>query len=289
MVENKQNILTLPKNCSIEGELPQVAIQQTPGEEPKYSIELYRLYFACNEDVSLSLESQPLVLKQGQLLTLSPGEIVEFKKGSIVQSLSFLHDFFCIKVLRNEVYCDGLVFNKLKGLPIITFPKHEQTILIARLEELYSILEGQNAFYRDRAINTLKAILLHSAQFKLQTTKEKTFQEQQQKQISTLVLNFQNLVEETYTQRKDVNFYSDALGVSSITLNRKVKNEFGKTVIQTVNERLAIAARVALRSGQKSIKEVAFDLGFTDPLYFSRFFKKQFGSPPTQYFQLNNE
>jgi|GEM_PF-4763970 len=289
MVENKQNILTLPKNCSIEGELPQVAIQQTPAEVPKYSIELYRLYFACNEDVSLSLESQPLVLKQGQLLTLSPGEIVEFKKGSIVQSLSFLHDFFCIKVLRNEVYCDGLVFNKLKGLPIITFPKHEQTILIARLEELYSILEGQNAFYRDRAINTLKAILLHSAQFKLQTTKEKTFQEQQQKQISTLVLNFQNLVEETYTQRKDVNFYSDALGVSTITLNRKVKNELGKTVIQTVNERLAIAARVALRSGQKSIKEVAFDLGFTDPLYFSRFFKKQFGSPPTQYFQLNNE
>ena len=289
MVENKQNILTLPKNCSIEGELPQVAIQQTPAEVPKYSIELYRLYFACNEDVSLSLDSQPLVLKQGQLLTLSPGEIVEFKKGSIVQSLSFLHDFFCIKVLRNEVYCDGLVFNKLKGLPIITFPKHEQTILIARLEELYSILEGQNAFYRDRAINTLKAILLHSAQFKLQTTKEKTFQEQQQKQISTLVLNFQNLVEETYTQRKDVNFYSDALGVSTITLNRKVKNELGKTVIQTVNERLAIAARVALRSGQKSIKEVAFDLGFTDPLYFSRFFKKQFGSPPTQYFQLNNE
>ncbi len=77
--------------------------------------------------------------------------------------------------------------------------------------------------------------------------------------------------------------------MSSITLNRKVKDELGKTVIQAVNERLAIAARVALRSGKKSIKEVAFDLGFAGPLYFSRFFKKQFGSPPTQYFQLPNE
>ncbi|MEP3476015.1 MAG: helix-turn-helix domain-containing protein [Hyphomicrobiales bacterium] len=283
------NLITLPENCSSEDELPEVSIQLQPGEAPNYSMKLYRLFYANKQDVNLNLEGQVITLKQGQLLTLSPGETVQFEKGAVVQSLSFLHDFFCIQVLRNEVYCDGLVFNKLKGLPIITFPKEEQSILNARLEELHSILETQGSFFRDRAINTLKAVLLHAAQFKLQTIKEKAYQEQQQKQLSSLVLNFQNLVEETYTQKKDVNFYSDALGVSSITLNRKVKDELGKTVIQAVNERLAIAARVALRSGQKSIKEVAFDLGFTDPLYFSRFFKKQFGSPPTQYFQLPNE
>lgn len=289
MFENRTDILTLPDNCSIEIDLPEVAIQRLPGKPPQYSIELYRLYFASNDDINLSLEEQPLTLKQGQLLTLSPGEKVEFNQEAKVQSLSFLHYFFCIKVLRNEVFCDGLVFNKLKGLPIISFPKHEQPVLTARFEELYSILFHQAPFFRDRAINTLKAILLHSAQYKLETTKEKAFQEQQQKQLSSLVLEFQNLVEETYTERKDVNFYSEALGVSPITLNRKVRNELGKTVIQAVNERLAIAARVALRSGKKSVKEVAFDLGFTDPLYFSRFFKKQFGSPPTQYFHLKNE
>lgn len=283
------NLITLPENSLSEDELPEVSIQLQPGEAPNYSMNLYRLFFANKEDVSLSLEGQVITLKQGQLLTLSPGETVRFEKGATVQSLSFLHDFFCIQVLRNEVYCDGLVFNKLKGLPIITFPKQEQSILKARLEELHSILKTQGSFYRDRAINTLKAILLHAAQFKLQTIKEKAFQQQQQKQLSSLVLNFQNLVEETYTQKKDVNFYSNTLGVSSITLNRKVKAELGKTVVQAVNERLAIAARVALRSGQKSIKEVAFDLGFTDPLYFSRFFKKQFGSPPTQYFQVQGE
>jgi hypothetical protein len=45
-------------------------------------------------------------------------------------------------------------------------------------------------------------MLLNAAQYKLQTIKEKAFQEQQQKQLSSLVLNFQNLVEETYTQKK---------------------------------------------------------------------------------------
>ena len=31
-------------------------------------------------------------------------------------------------------------------------------------------------------------------------------------------------------------------------------------------------------------EEVAIDLGFDDPLYFSRFFKKQFGVAPSHYF-----
>ncbi len=289
MVADKVDLLTIPQNCSIENALPEVAVQLVPGVAPHYPIELYRLYFAPEADIDLTLEAQSLVLRQGQFLTLSPGESVQFSQGAKVQSICFLHDFFCIKVLRNEVFCDGLVFNKLKGLPIISFPVYEQKILQGRIEELYSILNYQGPFFRDRAINTLKSILLHAAQFKIETTKEKDFLEQQQKQISSLVLDFQNLVEETYTLRKDVAFYSDALGVSPITLNRKVRNELGKTVIQFVNERLAIAARVALRSGKKSVKEVAFDLGFADPLYFSRFFKKQFGSPPTHYFEEQNE
>jgi len=39
-----------------------------------------------------------------------------------------------------------------------------------------------------------------------------------------------------------------------------------------------------LRSGKRSIKDVAIDLRFQDPLYFSRFFKKQFGVASAQFF-----
>lgn len=67
----------------------------------------------------------------------------------------------------------------------------------------------------------------------------------------------------------------------SSTLSRRVKEELGRSVMQVVAERLAIAARVALRSEEKSIKEVSFELGFSDPLYFSRFYKKQFGVKQT--------
>jgi AraC-like DNA-binding protein len=67
-----------------------------------------------------------------------------------------------------------------------------------------------------------------------------------------------------------------------------LRENLGKTALQAINERIAIEARVELRSGQKSIKEVAIDLGFDDPLYFSRFFKKQFGVALRIIFQIRN-
>jgi len=175
-----------------------------------------------------------------------------------------------------------VVFNRLTGEPTVAFPDTEQPTLVARFDELRRIALDQGPFSHDRAISVLRALLLHAAEFKLRNTNQETTDTQIR--LSRVVLEFQNLVEQTYTERKEASFYSDSLGITLATLNRKVKDELGQSVMQIVSERLAIAARVALRSGERSIKEVAFELGFEDPLYFSRFFRKQFGCAPSQYF-----
>ncbi len=277
--------LTLSAETSGTEDLPGLVIQPEIGPPPNYAIELYRLYLATKGGAELTLEGQEVTLQNGHLLTLSPGEGVTFAPGARLLSLGFHHDFFCIRVQRDEVYCDGVVFNRLTGLPVVPFPESEHGIIDGRFKELTSILKDPSPFSRDRALNVLRALLLHAADFKSRSASLGLNEIQEVKQLSPLVLKFQHLVEETFAQKKEVGFYSEALGVTPSKLNRHVKEELGKTVMQAVNERLAIEARVALRSGKRSIKEVAFDLGFIDPLYFSRFFRKQFGKPPSQYFQ----
>lgn len=280
---------TLSLGIADIGEHPGLSIQRDAGSPPDYSIELYRLYFSPKGDAALTLDGQEITLNKGHLLTLSPGEAVTFAERSPLLSLSFHHDFFCIRVQRDEVYCDGVVFNRLTGLPIVPFPESERAIVDGRFKELISILNSQSHFSHDRAISVLRALLLHAADFKVRSSDAELLEPQKAKQLSPLVLRFQHLVEETFAQRKEASFYSEALGVTLSKLNRRVKEELGKSVMQVVNERVAIEARVALRSGRRSIKEVAFDLGFIDPLYFSRFFRKQFGRPPSQYFQAPME
>jgi len=261
-----------------------LAVQLSNGEIPDYSDNLYRLYWANKGDVTLTLDTQELILKKGQLLTLSPGESVTFADNAHLRSLSFHHNFVCVRVLRDEVFCDGVVFNRLGGSPIVDFPSTEQSVLLGHFEELTNVLSDQGNFFQERALSTIRAILLHAADFKLRSSKATDDAKIGNSRLSQLTRSFKELVEATYTQKKSVSYYSDKLNVTSATLNRRVKEELGQSVMQIINERLAIAARVELRTGEKSIKEVSFELGFDDPLYFSRFFKKHFGSAPSQYF-----
>lgn len=282
-MDHPDALLTLPMSDANPGDLPGIAIQDGLGNPPGYSEQLYRLYFIEDIPVGLTLDRHSFRLSPGHLLTLSPGEHVQFDGPCQVRSLAFHHNFFCVRVQREEVYCDGVVFNRVSGLPVVVFPPSEGQWVRGRIEEAYQVLQGQGQFSRARAINALRALLLHAAEFKLRSAPVEG--EATSPRLSPLVLRFQDLVESTFTQRRNVSFYCKELGVSSVALSRRVKEELGHSIMQAVNERVAIEARAALRSGHRSIKEVAIELGFQDPLYFSRFFKKQFGQSPSHYFQ----
>lgn len=259
-------------------------VQTNSGSPPEYSENLYRLLLIEDGTAEFFLEEQRVTYSRGFMITLSPGERIEFLPDAQVRSCAFHHDFFCVRVMRNEVFCDGVVFNRVKGQPIVFLPDGETDIAVNLFHELRHIVDGESLFRHEQAINVLRSLLLHAADCKLRFSSETWDEKPQESKISTLVAHYQNLVEEHYRKHLNVSQYCEMLNVSVATLNRHVKDELGQTAKQLAQERLAIEARVALRTGGRSIKEVAFDLGFDDPLYFSRFFRKQFGTSPSQYF-----
>ncbi|WP_415405316.1 helix-turn-helix domain-containing protein [Tateyamaria sp. SN3-11] len=259
-------------------------MQSEIGVPPAYSEVLYRLYLPMGGPAETTIDGCNITLDQYELLTLSPGERVSFSRSATVLSCAFHHNFFCVRVMRNEVFCDGVVFNRLRGLPIVDLREDGYRTALARFEELGHILEGESLFKPEHAVNTIKSLLLQAADCKIRhANPDESFQVTPAK-VSEVVAKFQDLVEENYAKHLEIAEYCDMLGVTIATLNRHVKNELGQTAKQLAQERLALEARVALRTGDRSVKEVAFDLGFGDPLYFSRFFRKQFGAAPTQYF-----
>ena len=284
MTSNQSSELNSNPHILSPGDQPGLWVQVNAGSPTEYPSGLYRIYFKEVKEASVILDNRRLSMTAGQLLPVSPGERVRFEGAATIRSLAFHHDFFCVRVKRSEVYCDGIVFNRVAGKPLITLPEREWPLLKSRFEELNEIVRMKGAFAVERSISGLRSILLQAAESKLRATAHSPDPSMPDGRISDLVLRFQDLVEEHYLDRKDMNFFCDALGVTATTLNRHLKAELGQTAMQALNERIAIAARVELRSGQKSVKEVAFDLGFDDPLYFSRFFKKQFGMSPSDYF-----
>jgi AraC-like DNA-binding protein len=65
-------------------------------------------------------------------------------------------------------------------------------------------------------------------------------------------------------------------------VNALFKKHIGINVNAYVNYRRCIAARELLSSGQSSVKAVAYEVGYRDPNYFARIFRRQFGISPGQ-------
>lgn len=73
------------------------------------------------------------------------------------------------------------------------------------------------------------------------------------------------------------------LGLGRTTMYNKVKALTGKSPVELIREHRLLKARAVLAQGDLTVSEVAWQFGFSDPAYFSRCFKVQFGVPPSEY------
>ena len=98
-----------------------------------------------------------------------------------------------------------------------------------------------------------------------------------------IFIEFLALLEENFKAHHDVAFYTDALTVTARQLSDRTHRAIGKTTKQIIEERIALEAKRAFRFTEKPVKEVAYDLGYEDPSYFSKVFKKVTGRTPQEY------
>lgn len=98
-----------------------------------------------------------------------------------------------------------------------------------------------------------------------------------------LVRRFIELVEASFRAHKPLTDYAKALGVSTTHLTRTCRQVVGRSATQIMQERVMIEARRDLVYTALPISQIAFQLGFSDPAYFSRFFTAHAGTSPKTY------
>ena len=98
-----------------------------------------------------------------------------------------------------------------------------------------------------------------------------------------LILKLQDLIEVYFKEQRDPAFYANALSVTLKVLNPLCKAYLDKTVAGLVLERVLKEAKNLLRYSRMSSREIAYELGFSDPNYFSRFFLRETGKRPKVY------
>lgn len=98
-----------------------------------------------------------------------------------------------------------------------------------------------------------------------------------------LFVRFRSRLDQASLPTEEVATYADALAVTERKLNEVSRRFAGKTARQLLNEQVVLEAKRLLAFSPDEVKTIAFTLGFTDPFYFSRFFKRQTGVSPEQF------
>ncbi len=98
-----------------------------------------------------------------------------------------------------------------------------------------------------------------------------------------VIYAFHQKVEQDFKTFRSVNYYAKKLFLHPNTLNAYSQEHCGISAKSFINKRLINEAKYLLADGALTVKEIAWELGFEDPNYFSYFFKNESGFSPLEY------
>ena len=94
---------------------------------------------------------------------------------------------------------------------------------------------------------------------------------------------FIRLVEQNYINHRDLKFYAEQLSLTPKHISLVVKQSSGKSATEWIEKYVTLDAITQLTSTDKSIKEIAYDLGFPSQSFFGKYFCRVVGISPAEY------
>lgn len=198
-------------------------------------------------------------------------------------SINFHEDFVKGTELAQQIKKYGF-FSYTVNEALHLSPKEEKQLesIVENIEIEYQ--NNQDAFSKDIIISQLSTLLKYANRFY-----ERQFLHR--KEISNNLLERFNANLEDYfatgkLEKNGIPSIEDIASLMSVSkryLSDTLKKETGKTTTEHLQLHLINEAKNILLEPNKSIAEVAYELGFEYPPYFSRLFKKKEGVSPTEY------
>ncbi|TYA74962.1 helix-turn-helix domain-containing protein [Seonamhaeicola marinus] len=269
-------------NSKGEGHLPCPRESSPPITNDCYSIS-FKKYIAGN----LNYGRTKYDFTNGALIFISPRQVLQWDKSIVFEqkgfSINFHEDFLKGTELSQQIKKYGY-FSYSINEALHLSPKEEKQIesIVENIEIEYQ--NNQDAFSKEIIISQLDTLLKYANRFY-----ERQFLNR--KEISSDLLEQFNMhLTEYFESGKlqengipKIEQVANELSVSQRYLSDTLKKETGKTTTEHIHLHLIDEAKNILLQPNKSVSEVAYELGFEYPPYFSRLFKRKEGISPTEY------
>mgnify|MGYP001096087098 CR=1 FL=1 len=223
------------------------------------------------------IDFTPYKIVNNSAFVLRPGQVhqLELKAGST----GFLAEF-STKFYHPKEKSSRLRFRKISNKNYCQLETNRFNNLKSLLNIIYSEYQLKDVGYEDSIKAGLEMFFIEfvrqSAEPNKKTTATNSYTQERFEE-------FMELLDKHIANKKQVAHYTEMMNLSSYQLNEITKSSIGKTASDLINEHLILEAKRYLLATSNQIKDIADQLGFEDPSYFIRFFKKHTGQSPQEF------
>ena len=232
----------------------------------------YELFFFEQGSGSHLIDYQRVDIQNRSVHVVCPGQVHQLQLASVAKGcfLTFSESFLIKHLSLQQLH-------RFSFLQAYQKPAILQTGKSEFQQYLDFCLSVEQAEENGLACAWLNLLL---QKLKLAFEAKSDFYRQSSKDLE--LVQFKTLLEQYFTAEHLPRFYAKKMGVSEKSLNLRIKSVHHITATEIIVNRIVLEAKRLLLNSKLSIKEISYDLGFSDPAYFSRFIKKHTTKSPKE-------
>lgn len=266
--------------------------EQEMPEQAKIISSLYSIMMKSGNCGILRYGRKEYDFQEGALLCMGPDQVMTVESTEEERTTSGLGLFFHPDLIRKNP-----LMKRMKEFTFFSYATNEAlhlsekerqnlTDIFKRIEEEYS--GNLDHYSHDVIISSLELLLnycqrYYGRQFITRTNHNKDVLTELENLLSTYFNSEKALMQGI----PSVKFCAEQLHFSPNYLSDLVKKESGKSVQEHIHYYLIEKAKTELLTSEKSVSEIASELGFEYPQYFSKIFKLKTGLSPVEYRRVN--
>ena len=221
--------------------------------------------------------------QQPTLFFISPNQYLELEVAGEESGyfIFYNRDFYCIQIHDQEVACDGLLFNNIRNMPKVELLENEIAFLGGLFKEMIGEFQLNDSSLEEMMRTYLKQLLIRATRsWKRQHLTHDVTDQQSDLEFFR---KFTRLVEEHYKSKHTVADYADFLCMAPKTITHKFNRLRLPQPNEVIKNRIILEAKRLLVHTSLTAKEIAYELGYSDPAYFSRLFQTKTGESPSGF------
>ncbi|MDP4271399.1 MAG: helix-turn-helix domain-containing protein [Bacteroidota bacterium] len=249
-----------------------------------FRFDFFSVIHIVSGNITSLINFKEIVIEKGELFITTPNsinQIINISDDCVIEGVSFTATF--LADLNQQVnYVDMMEYFSSKYNPLwrLTHEQEKRFSDIVRDLQCRMNLPGKHTYGKEILNACFTIFLFEIADMGAHSATLTNFKYGRKEE---LVIKFIRLVQKNSAAERNLAFYSKQLCITSKYLSETIKEITGKTAGEIIDDSNIQEAKRLLANVALSVSEVAFELNFSTPAFFSKFFKRHTGLSPRDY------